>query len=66
MVGKINFQNLCIKWVEHVRAGDKYQKYKHIEMEILNDCPKFGLNPDEVFDNLHLFAMSGEEIEVVY
>jgi len=65
MTGKTHFQSLCMDWVIFVRKGEEYNNYKHIEMEILRECPKHALNPDEVFANLHSFAMSGEEIEVV-
>ena len=63
--GKTAFQELCVSWVRHVRAGDEYQDYKHVETQIIKDSEKFGLNPDEVFANLNSFANSGEEIEVV-
>ena len=63
--GKTNFQSLCVSWTTCVRKGEEYEDYKHIEMEIIKECSKFGLNPDEVFGNLHSVAMSDEELVVV-
>lgn len=61
--GKTAFKELCTSWVKHVRAGDEYQDYKHVEMAIIKDSQAFGLNPDEVMANLNSFAKSGEPIE---
>jgi len=60
--GKRHFTNLCIFWINSVRAGEEYENYKKIELEIISKCDGFGLDPDEVMVNLQSFAKSGEEI----
>ena len=63
---KSNFRNMCYLWVKAIREGQDYSNYKHVEMQIIKECPTFGLDPDDVFAELKEFADSSQMMEEIY